>query len=342
LFYYLKQHKEEFFYTATTRLIVCALSISLALGPSAVQAQSILNLPIPGTMVSPSPAFTPVLLKGMTIHADNPLKFDFIIDSGNTDFTTDEVKNESEKLIKYFLASMTIPKDDLWVNLSPYEQDRIIPNELGKTELGRDMLAQDYLLKQLTATLMYPEAELGKKFWNKIYKQAQKQFGTTEIPVNSFNKVWIVPETATVYEYEQTVYIVDAYLKVMLDSDYEAMNYENRREKMENGRLMENQTSNLDLQSSIIKEIIIPAIEREVNEGEHFAPLRQIYHSLILAKWYKETIKNSLLSEVYVDQNKITGVESDDPAIKDKIYAQYMKAYKKRESLTTSKKIMTK
>ena len=217
---YVKHQKEKFLFATTARLIVFVLSFSLIFSPAAAQAQTVLNLPMPGTMISPSPAFVPVLLKGMTIHPDDPLKFDFIIDSGNTDFTTDQVKEASEKLVKYFLASMTIPKDDLWVNLSPYEEDRIIPNELGKTELGRDMLAQDYILKQLTASLMYPEEELGKKFWDRIYKKAKDQFGTSEIPVNTFNKVWIVPEVATVYEYEQTVYIVDAHLKVMLDSDY--------------------------------------------------------------------------------------------------------------------------
>jgi len=354
LFYCIQQLKKSALYTACQRLIVAALCFSLIFGPSAASAQSLLNLPIPGTMISPSPAFVPVLLKGMTIHPDNPLKFDFIIDSGNSQFTTDEVKKESETLVKYFLASMTVPKDDLWVNLSPYEQDRIIPNALGKTELGRDMLAQDYLLKQLTASLMYPEEELGKKFWDKIYKQAKEQFGTSEIPVNTFNKVWIVPETATVYEHEQTVYIVDAHLKVMLDSDYVAMEFQQNSTATPyapaEGQAMEFQQNSTDtsrapardmtpdnsshgtdeMQSDIIREIIIPAIEREVNEGKHFAPLRQIYHSLILAKWYKETIKDSLLSKVYVDQNMIAGVESDDPDIKDKIYEQYMVAYKKR------------
>jgi hypothetical protein len=160
------------------------------------------------------------------------IKFDFIIDSGNTDFNETKIKEESERLVKYFLASMTIPKDDLWVNLSPYESDKIIPDELGKTELGRGMLAQDYILKQLTASLMYPEKELGKEFWAKAYKQAKEKYGTTEMPVDTFNKVWILPETATVYEHEKTVYIVDAKLKVMLDNDYEAMQYAS---KMEDG-----------------------------------------------------------------------------------------------------------
>jgi len=325
MFAFIKHQKGKFLFSAISRLIVICLSFSLIFAPSAVQAQSILNLPIPGTMVAPSPAFVPVLLKGMTIHPENPLQFDFIIDSGNTEFTTDEVKAESEKLVKYFLASMTIPKDDLWVNLSPYEDDRVIPDELGKTELGRDMLAQDYILKQLTASLMYPEKELGKKFWDKVYQKAEEQFGTSEIPVNTFNKVWILPESATVYEHEQTVYVVNSWLKVMLDSDYQAMQYE----KQEGSRKSEVRSENLELQSSIIKEIIIPEIEKEVNQGEHFAPLRQIYHSLILAKWYKETIKNSLLSKVYVDKNMTDGVNVEDETIKDQIYDKYMQAYKK-------------
>ena len=69
---------------------------------------------------------------------------------------------ESKRLINYFLASLTVPENDLWVNLSPYEKDRIVPEPLSKTELGRDLLPQDYILKQLTASLMYPEDELGE------------------------------------------------------------------------------------------------------------------------------------------------------------------------------------
>ncbi len=58
------------------------------------------------------------------------------------------------------------------INLSPYEKDRIIQDNFGKTEMGRDLLSQDYLLKQITSSLMYPEEALGKKFWDKIYAQA--------------------------------------------------------------------------------------------------------------------------------------------------------------------------
>ena len=333
MFTYLTRKKENFIFLAGARILVLILSFSLILSPSASYAQAInlLNLPVPGAMVPLSPAFVPVLLKGMTIHPENPLQFDFIVDSGNTKFSEDQIKQESERLVKYFLASMTIPKDDLWVNLSPYEKDRIIPDELGKTDLGRDMLAQDYILKQLTASLMYPEKELGKEFWDKVYQKAKEKYGTTEIPVDTFNKVWILPETATVYEHGQTVYIVEAKLRVMLDQDYVAGNVVaslvGARDKA--GTSPAPTPAGNNISTSIIREIILPEIEHEVNYGQNFAPLRQIYHSLILAKWYKETIKNSLLSKIYIDQKKIAGVNLDDATLKDQIYAQYMEAYKR-------------
>ncbi|PIW59114.1 MAG: hypothetical protein COW13_04800, partial [Candidatus Omnitrophica bacterium CG12_big_fil_rev_8_21_14_0_65_50_5] len=71
---------------------------------------------------------TPVLLKGLTIHPEDPLEFDFIVDSGNTNFSSDEARQESQRLIKYFMTALTVPKDDLWVNLSPQEPDRIVPS----------------------------------------------------------------------------------------------------------------------------------------------------------------------------------------------------------------------
>src|SRR5271154_3665151 len=179
-------------------------------------------LPAPGVMVQLSPEFNPPILKGIKIHPDNPFRFDFILDKGESQLSSNALKDESSKLIKYFLASLTIPEKDLWVNLSPYEKDRIIPNSFGLTEMGRDLLAEDYMLKQITASLIYPEDEIGKKFWKRIYEEATKKFGTTNIPVNTFNKVWIVPEKAVVFENAKTgtAYVVESKLKVMLEQDY--------------------------------------------------------------------------------------------------------------------------
>ncbi len=291
-------------------------------------------MPPPGVMVTATDAFTPAIIKGMTIHPENPLLFDFIVDTGNTGMHGEELKHEGEKLIKYFLAALTVPEDELWVNLSPNEPDRIIPDGLGDTAMGRDMLAQDYLLKQLTASMMYPEDELGEEFWARVYERAYEEFGTTDIPTNTFNKVWIVPEKATVYEHEEdaSAYVVKNHLKVMLEEDYEALEHADRRgliHQTQDKGMIKHAPTNLNITTSIIREILIPEIEREVNEGKHFANLRQIFNSLILATWYKQNLKQSLLGQVYVDQNKTKGVDIQDKDITQKIYNQYLEAFRK-------------
>ena len=62
------------------------------------------------------------------------------------------------------------------------------------------------------------------------------------------------------------------------------------------------------LGSQIVREIVIPELTKEVNEGKNFAQLRQVYNSLILATWYKKKIKDSILDQVYADKKKIAGV----------------------------------
>jgi len=283
-----------------------------------------LNLPQPGTMVSLSPAYVPVLIKGLRVHPDNPLLFDFIVDSGNSglDINSSEFKTESNKLIKYFLAALTIKEDDLWVNLSPYEKDRMIPQELGQTEMGRDLLAQDYILKQLTASLIYPGKQLGKEFWNRVYSKAQAEYGTTQIPINTFNKVWIVAEKAKIAENGDTAFVTGGHLKVMLEEDYLSL-------QRHNGVIPSEAKQLHTLSSNIVRQIILPEIENEVNQGKNFSPLRQMFYSMILASWYKSAIKNALLNQVFTDRKMVGGLAVlDQLKVKD-IYAKYLQAYKK-------------
>src|SRR5262249_12636164 len=129
---------------------------------------------------------------------------------------TKAFQSESQKLIKYFLAALAVKEEDLWVNLSPYEKDRITPDAVRQTQIGRDMLAQDYLLKQLTASLIYPEQELGRAFWDAVYANAGAKGAAAQLPVNTFSKVWIVADRARVLERNNSAFVVDAHLKVML------------------------------------------------------------------------------------------------------------------------------
>ncbi|MBZ0165639.1 MAG: hypothetical protein K8I00_02450, partial [Candidatus Omnitrophica bacterium] len=173
------------------------------------QPQAEFRLPVPGTMVSFSEDFNPVLMKGLRIDPDNPLRFEFVIDPGDTDLTPAQFEQETAKVVKYFFAALTIPEKDMWVNLSPYERQRVIANEFAKTRMGRDLLGQDYLLKQVTASVMYPEKEHGRAFWQRVFHRAQEEFGTTDIPVDTFNKAGIVPETAVVHAEKSAAYVLE-------------------------------------------------------------------------------------------------------------------------------------
>ncbi len=303
------------------------------------------TLPAPGMRVGLSPEYNPPVLKGIKVHPDNPFRFDFILDQGDeAPNQTQNVKTEATRLIKYFLASLTIPEKDLWVNLSPYEKDRVIPQSFGLTEMGRDLLVEDYMLKQITASLIYPEDKTGKKFWKRIYEEAYKKFGTTNIPVNTFNKVWIVPDKAVVYENAKagTAYMVESKLKVMLEQDYLAVSRNSPRPNPPH----EEEGIN-SLGSQIVREIVIPELTKEVNEGKNFIQLRQVYNSLILATWYKKKIKDSIINKIYSDRNKIVGVgytksrlpsneglnvkatQRNTPHDVESIYQRYLQAFKK-------------
>jgi serine/threonine protein phosphatase PrpC len=299
-------------------LIILAF-LANVLGPLPTYAEGVL-LPQPGVRVALSGSFQPPVLNGIKVHPDNPFKFDFIMDKGDSHLSDEALKMESSKLIKYFLASLTVPEKDLWVNLSPYEQERIVPESFGQTEMGRDLLAQDYLLKQVAASLIYPEDEVGKKFWQRVYQEASAKFNNTKMPVNTFNKVWIVPQKAVIFENTKnhTAYIVESKLKVMLDEDY-----------LSKDKHKATQDDTTHVGNQIVREIVLPELEKEINDGENFAKLRQVYHSLILAAWYKKKIKESLINKVYADKNKVDGVKIDDPNEKERIYEQYIQAFKK-------------
>jgi len=329
--------------------------ITSVIGTCPVYAQEF-RLPAPGVRVVLSPQFNPPILKGIKVHPDNPFRFDFILDKGDVETPLmASLRDESAKLIKYFFASLTIPEKDLWVNLSPYEKDRIVPQSFGRTEMGRDLLAEDYMLKQITASLIYPEDEIGKKFWKRIYEEAARKFGTTNILVNTFNKVWIVPEKAVVYENAKagTAYVVESKLKVMLEEDYLALEKNQRQPGDMFNKEQQNVspstlpselglnakapqgnpvTPNKDINalgSQIIREIVIPELTKEVNEGKNFAQLRQVYNSLILATWYKKKIKDSILAQVYTDKKKVAGVGYENSVIqKNPVILSEAKDYK--------------
>ena len=304
-------------------VMLCAVALLLTGAGYAAADQPF--LPEPGRLVGPSRDFVPAYLKGMIVDPAQPFRIEFIMDPGHADYSPETVNGQALRQIHYFLSALTIPEQDQWVNLSPYEADRVMPESLGLTLMGRDLLAQDYLLKQVAASLMYPEEELGKEFWDRVYRKARDDFGTTEIPMDTFNKVWVVPQTAVIHEEGRTVLILESRLKVMLEGDYLAERA--YRDRQANG------TATSDgfpaMTADVIRDVIIPELEREVNHGKHFAPLRQIYHAMILATWYKTQLAGAPLHAAYVNQNKTAGIAGADAGENAAIYDRYVLAFQR-------------
>ncbi|MBF0522589.1 MAG: hypothetical protein HQL24_05980, partial [Candidatus Omnitrophica bacterium] len=87
-----------------------------------------------------TPAFNPAVIKGIKVFPDNPLRLDFILDKGDDSVGANgrsPLQDDAMRLIKYFLASLTTPEDEMWGNLKPKEPDRIVPEKFGVTERGR-------------------------------------------------------------------------------------------------------------------------------------------------------------------------------------------------------------
>jgi hypothetical protein len=276
------------------------------------------------SLVLPSSTFSPPALKAIHISPDVPLDIDFIIDSADD---ANFKQQDARLLIQYFLAVMTTPEKDLWVNLSPYESQRVIVPEFGQTAAGRDLLAQDNLLKQLAASLTYPEGKTGKNFWDKVHQKAFELYGTADMPVDTFARIWIVPDHAVVYEYEGTAFVEQSRLKVLLEEDYLAL----KNAQGENGKVYtpSDQAQKVNsLSAMITQEVILPEIEKEINEGKNFVPLRQVFNALILATWYKKRLREGWISHQYVDQKKIMGIQDSREETTETIYDRYLQGLK--------------
>jgi tetratricopeptide (TPR) repeat protein len=269
--------------------------------------------------IPPSGSFVPILLKGIVVPFDNPESLHFIVDNGDSGLHGPALERETEKLIRYFVDGLTIKEDDLWVNLSAYESGRTIPPVLGASELGRVMIEQDLVLKRFSASLLDPETELGARYWEAVLARSETLNGSGEGTIDTFQKVWVIPDKAVVYEGSLTgrlassriatltaglsgvrALIVESSLKIMSQKDLRARG---------NIPGVAEQADESDLYADIFEELIAPAIQREMDQGRNFAEFRQIYSALILAAWFKEVYRDDPLRGKHVDSNRPGGLQ---------------------------------
>ena len=81
----------KFWYKRVFASVVALCFITTSLNISYVNAQDS-YLPVPGVMVHLSPPFDPPILKGIKVHPDNPFRFEFILDKGDSRLVNDQLR----------------------------------------------------------------------------------------------------------------------------------------------------------------------------------------------------------------------------------------------------------
>ncbi len=296
------------------------------------------------------------------------------------------LNDEAKKLVNYFFLGLTLPSDAFWVNLQPSQADRITSKKLAKTDLGRTLLEQDLKLKKDMARLLHPKDPVGKQYWERLYQRIadRENLNVKRCPLsadnrlNKFkiqtsNRVWITPDQAVVMETEDGALVAKATLKVMLENEYLSSTVSSQRAGAAGNETIppaRNDNAIQILSEQLMKEIVLPVITEKVNTDPGYAPLRQVYYSLVLAEWYKRKTAQMIADEKqqmitdkrmdtstktiadtsakteglrggevssnnpyssYINSGTTAGLESSNPWSKDALFQEYLKSYAQGE-----------
>lgn len=260
------------------------------------------------------------------------------LDKGDLkDLNDSKLEESSQQLLKYFLIGVTLPDDNFWVNLRPDSENNVISDLLAKTDIGRIFLEADVQLKKDTSQLTSPETAQGKIYWDKLYQKAAQIYGTQNVSIPTLTRPWIVPGEIIIRETQQgqsptgtapvapSAYIYKATLNVLLEQDHlknsAVYNFEDNHAKELN-----------EYSSQLIRELILPGLTKKVNNDKAYASLRQVYYSLILARWFKARFygKGGLYSS-YINKSNLKDLASQQSWSTNTYFKQYQDSFNKGE-----------
>ena len=278
--------------------------------------------------------------------------FKLLLDQGDTKLPnslnslTPQLQAATQELFNYFLIGLSLPNDKFWVNLRPDAPEQIIDPELEKTDMGRIMLAADLQLKKDTAGLTSPQNPEGKEYWDKLYHRAGELFGTENITIPTITRPWIVPGEVIIRESQDSSYIYKVNLKVMLEQDHlkdsNLYSFSDPRMKELNA-----------YSSQLIRDLILPKLTQDVNTSKKYARLRQVFFSLILARWFKDRYRSQNTENrgqrtekannytSLIDSHNLDNLTSKEAWNKDYYFNEYKKSFQQgeynlKEEITTS------
>lgn len=225
----------------------------------------------------------------------NELAFQF--DSGSRP-AGPEFHEESQRLIRFFKEGLAAPLEDQWVDLSPDRSHAMLGPSLSGTSMGRELLAFDCLLKQFAASLLHPDCPTGRAYWKELNARARAQLGTSLLPYEFAHTITIVPEEIVIYQHSRADpaalpqgegffyegHLHAAFLSKQTQSVKCTMS-------ASGGPEPDRRVSTRELTMAVFRDVALPLILREINEGAHFATCRQIYSTIALGCWFRRILQ---------------------------------------------------
>ncbi|NBE82579.1 hypothetical protein [Micromonospora rubida] len=216
-----------------------------------------------------------------------------------------------------FFVWLSLRPSSFTVNLNPDEPDRILDAQFGRTDAGRVLLEADLTMKKSVAKFIHPDTRGGQKYWDALR-------GETKCVSM---RQWIVPDTATVRDNGNELYILSAPLQVKMESDVV-------KAQGVGGTAGCGQESQATIKhnESVYRTMILPQVQDAVNHAPEYADLRRVYASRVAAEWFRQrsATKHTAYSDL-IDTGDISRWTSRESWSPREVFDRYVKSYKNGE-----------
>ncbi len=261
-----------------------------------------------------------------------------------------DIRNATELSLNSFLIGLTIPNYKFWVNLNPWESDRIIEKDLKETDVGKIMLDADFNMKKDFSNYENPcesktgedyQELLGKKQEDLVNDCMKKYPGQIKdnknVSFSAATRHWIVPDKIYAYGNENEIYIVNATMNIKSEPVYNHSSFKiaNQNDSSISKKCLECLNESVKEYGRYALELeetmVLPLVVQKVNSDNNYTDLRQVYVSLALAQWYKKHSDNKKIFSGFIDSGNLTGLESQTSWSAVSIWEKYVKSYSEGE-----------
>jgi hypothetical protein len=220
-----------------------------------------------------------------------------------------------------FFVWLSLPPSTFWVNLHPYEPDRIVDPKLGSTDVGRILLEADLQMKRTVGKLIHPDTPLGRAYWTLFDGSGSHNCASL--------RQWIVPAPATIREEDGALYILDAPLSVRMESEHVPQPAQGT---VTSSACARPDRATVRRVEGVFRRLVLPRVEQAVNHAPEYAELRRVYLSRVAAEWYRQRSHQTKTTlAALIDSGNVSPWPAQTQWSPRKVFDQYVESFTKGE-----------